>query len=174
MRWLRLLFALINSGFKSKLTINDSSSISFRVWITDVDASIMNHAAMMTVFEAGRIDFIKRVGFFKLIRQKQWYFASGGMSVQFFRPLKVFQKAEVTTAVLHVSEQWIYTKQIITRKGKDIAICIAKSKAKKGKEDIHTDEIMTYLKEIKKPVTTNALIESYETSNILFKENLGN
>ena len=74
MRWLRLLFAIFSAKYRSKLTITEESNITFRVWLTDVDASIMNHATMMTVMEMGRIDFMVRSGFFKLARQNKWYF----------------------------------------------------------------------------------------------------
>jgi hypothetical protein len=65
MRWLRLSIALFSAKHKSKLSITDVSEIKFRVWLTDIDVSIMNHAAMMTVMEMGRIDYIVRTGFFK-------------------------------------------------------------------------------------------------------------
>ncbi len=90
MRWIRLLFAILSAKYRSKLTISDESNISFRVWITDIDASIMNHAPMMTVMEMGRIDFMVRSGFFKIAREKNWYFPSKSISVQFIRPLKLF------------------------------------------------------------------------------------
>lgn len=172
MRWLRLIYALVRSSFKHRLTIKDTSIINFRVWVTDVDATIMNHAAMMTVFETGRLDFMQRVGFIKLIRQKKWYFASGGISVQFLRPLKVFQKAQLSTKLLHISDYIIYTEQKITRNRKDIAICITKGKAKLGKVDIHTEEILACLNESKKTFEERELIEHYEKSNSLFREKL--
>ena len=63
MRWLRLLLALLKARYRSKLSVNDSSVILFSVWLTDVDATIMNHAALMTVMEAGRMDLMVRTGF---------------------------------------------------------------------------------------------------------------
>ncbi len=49
MRWLKLFSALLAARFHSKLRVTDESSIAFTVWPTDVDVSIMNHAAIMTV-----------------------------------------------------------------------------------------------------------------------------
>ena len=74
MRWLRLSTAIFSAKYKSELSITDVSEIKFRVWLTDIDVSIMNHAAMMTVMEMGRIDYMVRTGFFKLARKKKWYF----------------------------------------------------------------------------------------------------
>ena len=35
-------------------------AMTIRVWPTDVDVSIANHAAVLTIMEAGRIDFMIR------------------------------------------------------------------------------------------------------------------
>jgi acyl-CoA thioesterase FadM len=144
----------------------------FRVWLTDIDASIMNHASMMTVFETGRIDLMVRTGFFKLARQKKWYFPTTGISVQFFRPLKAFQKAVLTTSIIHIDEYNIYLEQKITRKEKDIAACLVKSKVKSGRENISTIEIMKLLNAGDPPNRSAELIEHFEKQEQLFKEEM--
>src|SRR4051794_32601164 len=115
MRWIRLLLALFVAKYRSKPTVADTSVLSFRVWLTDVDATIMNHAALMTVMEAGRIDLMVRSGFFSLARKEKWYFPTSAISVQFMRPLKIFQKATLVTRVLHVTTTDIYLEQKVTR-----------------------------------------------------------
>ena len=172
MRWLRLLMALFAARFKSRLNVKDASVIQFRVWLTDIDASVMNHAAIMTVFEAGRIDYMVRTGFFKLARRNKWFFPSTGIHVQFFRPLKVFQKARLETRVFHSTDQVIYTEQKIIREEKVYAICVAKNKVKKGKTDISPDKILSLLGQEDKPIEASDLISDYERLNELFKERL--
>lgn len=169
MRWLRLLFAILIAKFRTKLEINETSSKTFRVWLTDIDASIMNHAAMLTVFETGRIDFMVRTSFFKVARQKKWFFPSSSISVQFFRPLKVFQKATLLTRVFHVTEFFIYTEQKIIKDGKGIALCIVKSKVKFGKENIRTQEIVNLLHAKDIPTGEKDLIEQFEKQDEAFK-----
>jgi acyl-CoA thioesterase FadM len=170
MRWIRLLIPLVSSRFQPKLTISDTSSLTFSVWLTDIDATIMNHAAMMTVFEAGRIDYMVRTGFFKLARQQKWYVPNSSISVQFFRPLKAFQKAVLTTRVFHISELFIFIEQKITRNGKDIALCIVKSKVKSGRENIETKQIMKLLNATTTPVESKELIALYEQQEGAFKK----
>ena len=169
MRWLRLLLALLLSRFRSKLSINETSELSFRVWLTDIDASIMNHASMMTVFEAGRIDFMVRTGFFKIARQKKWYFPSASIHVQFFRPLRLFQKAVLTTRILHLADHYVFTEQKITRNGKDIAICIVKSKVKSGKNNISTREIIELLHTGDHDLQSPDLVNIYENHENAFR-----
>ncbi|MBI5373772.1 MAG: acyl-CoA thioesterase [Sphingobacteriales bacterium] len=170
MRWLRLLLALLFAKFRVKLDISETSFKSFRVWLTDIDASIMNHAAILTVFESGRIDFMVRTGFFTIARKRKWYFPSSSISVQFFRPLKVFQKAVVLTRIFHVTDYFIYTEQKIIKDGKDIALCIVKSKVKSGKENIGTQEITNLLNAKKIPAEERDLIEQFERQDEAFKK----
>jgi len=99
MRWLKLLGAIIRATFRSKISLNDISTIHFRVWITDIDASIMNHAPIMTVFEMGRLDFMMRSGFFTLARTNGWYFPSKSISVQFNKPLKEYREPNTGTGL---------------------------------------------------------------------------
>jgi len=89
MRWIRLLGALGKAKFRSKLKGSEVSTISVRVWITDIDVSVMNHAAMMTIFEMGRADFMVRTNFFKIATKNNWFFPNQAISVQFYRPLKI-------------------------------------------------------------------------------------
>lgn len=162
MRWLRLLIAFISARFRPALTVNGYSEIRFRVWLTDVDASIMNHAAMMTVMEAGRIDFMMRCGFFRLARRNKWYVPSASISVQFMRPLKLFQRAALITNVFHVNDQWIYLEQRITRRGKVIATCLVKSTIKNQRDHVSIFEVLDRLGSKEWPQQANELIDQYE------------
>jgi acyl-CoA thioesterase FadM len=172
MRWFRLLIALLVAKFRTRLNINETSYKSFRVWLTDIDASIMNHAAMLTVFESGRIDFMVRTGFFGVARKMKWYFPSSSIKVQFFRPLKIFQKAILLTKVLHITDYSIYTEQKIVKDGKDIALCIVKSKVKFGRENIGTQEIVNLLQAKNIPTEEKDLIEQFERLDDAFKNKL--
>jgi acyl-CoA thioesterase FadM len=171
MRWLRLLFALAGAKFRRNLSVTGTSIIPFRVWITDIDVSIMNHAAILTVMEAGRIDLMVRTGFYQLARRKKWYFVSAAVHAQFMRPLKVFQKAELHTKLFHVDPEWIYIEQKIVRGGKNIANCIVKSKVKQGRENISTEVVF---KELGSPFLSDKteIINQYESVNELLYQRL--
>ena len=129
-------------------------------------------AKMMTAMEMGRIDLMVRTGFFKLARKNGWYFPSKSVSVQFLRPLKAFQKAELMTRVCYVDERYIYTEQKITRGSKDIALSIAKSTVKKGRETIPMSEIATVLGLGTLPDGGKQVIESLERKNSLLHDHL--
>jgi acyl-CoA thioesterase FadM len=133
----------------------------------------MNHAAIMSVMEMGRIDYMVRTGFLKLARKNKWYFPSSSISVQFFRPLKIFQKATVVTKVLHIDDKWIYLEQKITRDNKTMAICIVKSTIKREREHINIQEVLQQLNIGAPPTDATGLIETFEYEQKLAKERLG-
>lgn len=113
-----------------------------------------------------------RSGFFALARKMKWYFPSAAVSVQFIRPLKLFQTAEVHTRVFHVNESWIYLEQKVVRGGKAMAVCIVKSKVKKGRETVNTNEILKELHMDSLPAEASDLIECYERGNKLMFDRL--
>jgi acyl-CoA thioesterase FadM len=171
-RWIRLLFIIFCAKHRKKLSIAEESNIVFRVWPTDIDLSIMNHSAMLTVMEMGRIDFMVRSGFHKLARKKKWYYPIGGINVQFFRPLKLFQKANLITRVFYVDEKWIYIEQKIIRNNRDIAFCIVKSTIKKGKETISTNYIAKALKINELPTQGEQIVCSLIKGDDLIRQRL--
>src|SRR5690242_3325101 len=173
MRWIRLSLPLFFSRFQSKLTLSETSSLKFTVWLTDIDVSIMNHAAMMSVFESGRIDFMVRTGFFKLAREQKWYVPNSSINIQFFRPLKIFQKAIVTTRVFHMTDNFIFLEQKITRTGKDIALCVVKSKVKSGRENVATREVVALMDSKRIPDESKELVELYERQETLIRNEFG-
>lgn len=172
MRWIILLFALVKSKFKKKILATETATLSFRVGITDIDVAIMNHAAIMTVMETGRIDFMVRTNFFKIATKSKWYFPSQAISVQYYKPLKLFQKAEVFTRISYADEKWIYVEQKIVRKGKTLAACLVKSTIKKGRETVDTKEIMKALNIDALPSIKNELISTFELENQQMTEKL--
>ena len=165
MRWLRLIIALLKARFKTKIDALDTISLSFRVWITDIDVSVMNHAALMTVLEAGRIDFMVRTNFFKIAIRNKWFFPSQAISVQFYRPLKLFQKAELFTRISYADEKWIYLEQKITRRGKEIATALVKSTIKSGRETVPVSGIMKFLDIEALPNEKHEMIKFHELEN---------
>ena len=127
---------------------------------------------MMTVMETGRLDFMVRTGFFELARKRKWYFPSSSIHVQFFRPLKVFQRATLITRAFHIDEKWIYLEQKIIRNHKDIAFCIVKGTVKQGRDQLNVLEILKQLKIGTAPVTANEALASIERAERIMNERL--
>lgn len=174
MRWIKLLLALAQAKFRSKIKGSETTSLKFRVWITDIDVSVMNHAAIMTIFEMGRADYMVRTNFFKIATKNKWFFPNQAINVQFYRPLKIFQKATVYTKMSYVDESYFYLEQKIIRKGKLIASCFANGLAKKGRNTIPTSEIIKALKFDTKDVPSKKhyLISAFNESNDMMNKKI--
>jgi len=152
---------------KQKLDPASVSVMEFHVWPTDIDVSIMNHAALLTVMETGRIDLMVRTGFFSLARKRKWYFVTASLDVQYLRPLRIFQKATLMTRIFHVDDPWIYMEHKITRNEKEVAICLVKCKVKKGRENIYMEEMNRELGFKAFPAEGHDLVANYEQTQAL-------
>ncbi|MFY0687564.1 MAG: thioesterase family protein [Cyclobacteriaceae bacterium] len=172
MRWIRLVAAMVSAKFKTKLSLSETVVLPFRVWVTDIDVSVMNHAAIMTVMELGRIDFMVRTNFLKLARKYKWFYPSQAISVQFYKPLKMFQKAELLTRVSFIDEKWIYMEQKIVRNGKDVAACLVKGTIKKGRATVPTSEIANALGIDQMPDQNYDLIDTFQLENEQMNERM--
>lgn len=172
MRWIRLLLAMISAKFKSEIKATDTICLSFRVWLTDIDISVMNHASILTVMEAGRIDGMVRSNFFKVASKNKWFVPMKAISVQYYKPLKIFQKAQLYTRISYADEKWIYFEQKIMRKGKIIAACISKGTIKKGRKTVPVSELTQKLNISNFPSIKPELFKTYEKESIEMNEKL--
>jgi len=174
MRWIKLLVTLFKARFKPKVKGNETRSLNFWVWFNDIDVSVMNHAAIMTVFEMGRADFMVRSNFFRIATKNKWFFPNQAINVQFYRPLKRFQKGTVYTRIGYVDETYFYIEQKIMRKGKPIAAVLANGLAKKGRETVPTSQIIEALEILTEdvPKAKHDLVTMFNSKNKVMTEKI--
>ena len=170
-RWLRTLITFIRAQFLKDINPDEETSLNFRVWITDVDLSIMNNAAMMTITEMGRIDLMIRTGFIKHVRRNKLYVPLASISAQFRRPLKRFQKFQLKTQLIYWDEKWIYISHRIVCEEKIIAVALAKCTVKKGRERIPFEKIIHKFNWEMKPKRRPKMIDEFQKGETLFLEN---
>lgn len=125
-RWLRVLLTVVRSWRLPRLRIDQESDLSFRVWPTDADISLMNHAAFLTIMEQGRIDFLFRTGLIRLFRRRHWTALLGSMTVQFRSPLRRFQRYRLATRVTCWDADWFYLEHRVSRADTLVACALAK------------------------------------------------
>ncbi len=169
-RWLRILITIIRAQFRKSVNPDEEVSLNFRVWISDVDLSVMNNAAMLAITELGRWDVMVRTGFLKYARTNRLYLPLASISAQFRRPLKRFQKFQLKTQLIYWDEKWIYISHRIVRKEKTIAVALAKVTLKKGKKRIPFARIISDLNWAMKPKMRPEMIDGFEKGEILFLE----
>ena len=170
-RWLRTLITFIKVQFLKDINPDEETSLNFRVWITDVDLSIMNNAAMLAITEMGRIDLMIRTGFLKHARENRLYVPLASISALFKRPLKRFQKFQLKTQLIYWNEKWIYISHHVLREEKTIAVALAKCTVKKGTEVIPFESIIHELNWQMKSKNRPEMIDRFERGETLFLEN---
>ncbi|HXI21310.1 MAG TPA: thioesterase family protein [Gemmatimonadales bacterium] len=125
-RWIRVLLTILRSWRLPRLGVDQESDLTFRVWPTDADLSIMNHATFLTIMEQGRIDFLFRTGFIGLLRRHHWSAVLGSITVQFRSPLRRFQRYQLGTRVACWDSDWIYLEHRVSRADKLVACGLAR------------------------------------------------
>ena len=170
-RWFRILTTIIRAQFRKNINPDEETSLNFRVWITDVDLSVMNNAAMLAIMEMGRWDLMVRTGFLKHARKNRLYLPLASISAQFRRPLKRFQKLQLKTQLIYWDEKWIYISNRIVRKEKTIAVALAKVTLKKGREQIPFEKIIHEFNWEMKPKKRPKMIDEFEKGETLFLKN---
>jgi acyl-CoA thioesterase FadM len=173
-RWVRTLITVISPQFRERINPDEETPLNFRVWITDVDLSIMNNAVMLTITEMGRVDLIIRTGFLKHAWKNRLYFPLASISAQFRSPLKRFQKFQLKTQLIYWDEKWIYISHRVVRQGKTMAVALVKSTVKKGMEQIPFRTIIDELDWQMKPQNRPEMIDRLERGESLFLEDCKN
>ena len=127
MRWARFVFVAIGSFWRPRLRPDEQSVLDLRVWLTDVDLSVVNNAAYFVYFELGRLDLQLRTGFVKIAVKNGWFVPMRSIVVEYWRPMKRFQKFRLMTEVLYWDDEWIYFNHRIEHNGVYIASAFSKS-----------------------------------------------
>ena len=169
-RWFRILTTIIRAQFRKKINPDEETSLNFRVWITDVDLSIMNNSSILAIMELGRWDLMVRTGFLRHARKNKLYLPLASVSAQFRRPLKRFQKFQLKTQLIFWDEKWIYISHRTLRKGEMIAVSLAKVTLKKGRERIPFEKIIHELNWKMKPKTRPEMVDEFEKGETHFLE----
>ena len=123
----RLFYLLIAARRRSKLSVLETGRVPMWVWPGDLDVLWhMNNGRYLTIMDLGRVDFLIRSGLLDKLRQRNWYPVVAALSITYKRPLKLWQKFEMTTRVAGWDERWIYLQQEFHSGGKLVAAALVK------------------------------------------------
>ena len=101
------------------LTFKDTSEISFRCRLTDIDNFLeMNNGRVLTLFDMGRTDFAVRSGLGTQLLKQRWGLVVAGSTIQYRKRIRAFDKVTMKTRIVGFDERWIYIEQSMWVKGK--------------------------------------------------------
>ena len=118
---LRLLFILIASLWRTKMTFLDESVLNFRVLPNDIDIRQMTNDRFISLMDLGRMDMAFRVGLLKPMIKQKWVPLATFVTVRFRHFLKVFQKYRLHTKIIFWDESTFYFEQQFERHDRIVA-----------------------------------------------------
>ena len=114
--WLRLLWVALHQRRDDSADVLDEVRLKFHVMPHDLDLLLhMNNGRYLTLMDLGRFALIRRTGALVALRRHGAIWLLGGIAAHYIRPLKLFQRVELTTRVVSWDEKWIYLEQRFER-----------------------------------------------------------
>ena len=115
---LRTMRVFLAARFRGPLALFGGSRLGFRVLPGDLDFNIhMNNARYLAVMDIGRIDLILRTGMWRLMWRHRWQAVLGGSLVRYRRPLRPFQRMELSSRLIGWDAKWLYIAHRIEADG---------------------------------------------------------
>jgi len=141
----RVFCLWVSHFFRPKLGILDESVLKLPVLPNDLDVyGHMNNGRYLTNMDLGRMDLILRTGLGRTARQGKWNPLVAAVSMQYRRPLMVFNTFELRTRILCWDEKWIYLQQRFERRGHVAAVGLVRGLFM-GKVRVATSEVLKSL-----------------------------
>ncbi|MDH5391552.1 MAG: thioesterase family protein [Gammaproteobacteria bacterium] len=155
--YIRLLLILLKSRLRPAMQPLDISVITLRVLLTDLDLNRhMNNGRFLTIMDLGRMDLLKRTGTLKLAIKNKWMPIVGTATIDFQRPLKLWQKYELHSRIYSWDDKWIYLEQTFISNDKLIAKARIKGLLRGKNGNIAPQSLMEAIQPgISRPLTEN-------------------
>lgn len=121
---LRLIYVFILSLFRERLPIGVAvSRLHLRTLPNDIDLNLhMNNGRYLTICDLNRVDLFLRTGLAKVMLQRGWMPIVADHTMNYKRPLKLFERFEVVLKVTHWDEKFFYMTHIFVANDRIVAI----------------------------------------------------
>lgn len=127
--YFRMLLLYLLPKKPRTLSMWDTSRTAMRVVPTDLDLiGHVNNGKYLTMMDLGRVDLMRRSGFWKQLKKLGWYPVVAGQFITYRRSLKLWQKFEIHTRLLGVDARWIYIEQNFVSRGKLYAHAVIRAR----------------------------------------------
>jgi acyl-CoA thioesterase FadM len=99
----------------------------FRVYPSDLDAFMhMNNAKYLAIMDVARFDLMVRSRLFDKLNAQRWYPVILAETASFHRSLKLFQKFEIVSHIIHWDDKDFYMTQDFIHGGRPVANAVVK------------------------------------------------
>ncbi len=107
----RLSWVVLLSFFRRRMGVLDWSKLKLRVLPTDLDINFhMNNGRYLTLIDLCRMDLFLRTGLYRLMWKYRWAPAVSSLTMEFRRPLRLFQKYTLRSRIIHWDKRLVFSE----------------------------------------------------------------
>lgn len=114
--WFRMLRVFLTARWRPSLSLWDTAITRFRVSLGDLDTvGHMNNGRYLTLLDLGRTDLMVRSGFWSQVKKRGWFPVVAGLSITYWKDLKLGQQFDIHSKILGIDDRWFYLEQSFMR-----------------------------------------------------------
>ncbi|HEY8606207.1 MAG TPA: acyl-CoA thioesterase [Noviherbaspirillum sp.] len=120
---LRMLYVLVLSLFRERLPAGPATSrLRLRTLPNDLDVNLhMNNGRYLTICDLNRVDLFIRTGLATVMRRRKWMPVIAEHTMTYRRPLKLWERFEVSMELTHWDEKYFYMTHTFMRGDREVA-----------------------------------------------------
>jgi acyl-CoA thioesterase FadM len=147
----RLFYVLLISLFRERLPLADVvSRLSLRTMPNDLDVNLhMNNGRYLTICDLNRVDLFIRTGLLKVMLRKKWMPMVAEHTMTYKKPLKVFERFDVSLAVTHWDEKFFYMRHTFEAGGRIIAEGTSRAVVRARDGVVRPDDVLAAVAEMR-------------------------
>jgi len=137
--------------------------LPLRIWPSDLDIwGHVNNGRYLTLMDHGRLDHGLRTGLIPAMVKRRCRPLLGGVSVQYRREVRAFERCTLVTQLAAWDEKWLYYEQRLERRGELCARALVSAVLKEGRKTLPPAELFAQMAEqTTSPVAPAALLASW-------------
>ncbi|MBL4806599.1 MAG: thioesterase family protein [Rhodobacteraceae bacterium] len=114
--YLRMAYQLAKHHNDDDLPLNGTHISQHICWPIDIDPwRELNNGRTLTLYDLGRIAYIKRIPLAKVLRENHWGMTMAGAAVRYRRRIRMFDRFEMRTKAIGRDARFIYIQQSMWR-----------------------------------------------------------
>ncbi|UYQ76895.1 thioesterase family protein [Glutamicibacter sp. JL.03c] len=139
----RILMVFLNSKKATRLSMFDTSSVTMRATLTDIDfAGHINNGMYFSIFDLGRFDLMFRSGVWDVMRKNKWTPVVQTETITFRKSVRLGTKFTQETRLLGLDDKCIYFEQRIVVNGEIYARAYIATRMTSKKGAVSNEEIL--------------------------------
>lgn len=147
----RLLYVMVLSLFRERLPLTDvKSRLGLRTMPNDLDVNLhMNNGRYLTICDLNRVDLFIRTGLLKVMLKKKWMPMVAEHTMTYKKPLKLFERFNVSLAVTHWDEKFFYMRHTFESGGRIVAEGTSRAVVRARDGVVRPDDVLAAVAEMR-------------------------